>query len=447
MRNIIRVLFSLSLFVFVSCNGPKYLVNQGKKYEKERDYENAVIKYAEAYSKDPKNKDAIKGMKKAGGRLLKDKLEGFYDAYNEKNYTGAIIEYKDAEKLITNLERRSVVLTIPDSTRNHYKDAISKHTRTLYLEGAKNIDSGNYEKAREIINEIEKFDKEFEQLSTLKLALEADPFYKRGMEAYKKGDKGNAIVQLLKVQEIYPDYRETTKIINELKSGSTVKLAYLPLENLTQEIALGRELSSMIEVELFRMQNPLLQIYNPSSIGYAPLNNGQFQDDKSIIALGNSAGVDFVVLPSVVGFKVENSTPNEVFNVGYIKERILYFDPYFGQTTNYQYREIKYKEITEETKVTIQLKYRIISVKSGTTIMTDMLSKSVINIVKYADYNGPLEDLYPTTGYINQNELRKWRARFTAKSDKKPLSELTKITQEELAKQFSGDIVKIVFQY
>ena len=47
------------IFFLFACSGAKYYVNQAEKFEKSRDYEQAVVHYNEAINRDPENKDAI----------------------------------------------------------------------------------------------------------------------------------------------------------------------------------------------------------------------------------------------------------------------------------------------------------------------------------------------------------------------------------------------------
>ncbi len=74
-------ILAISILLF-SCHGTKYYLKEAQKYEKERDYDNAVANYAEAYSMDPNNKDAKKGFKKTGQKLLDQLINEMVETYN-----------------------------------------------------------------------------------------------------------------------------------------------------------------------------------------------------------------------------------------------------------------------------------------------------------------------------------------------------------------------------
>jgi len=132
---------------------------------------------------------------------------------------------------------------------------------------------------------------------------------------------------------------------------------------------------------------------------------------------------------------------SENFQIAYAREKVVYWDPYYGQTTNYQWRETKYKEVEEGVKYAIFIKVKIYDPVTGTIVYNDVVTKSVISKVKYAKYENDYNDLYPTMGYISQTELNKWRARFTAEKDKKSKTELIDI----LVKAANDEIYDIIF--
>src|SRR5678815_2814312 len=87
----------LSAFLF-SCHGAKYYLKEAQKYEKEKDYDNAVANYAEAYSIDPSNRDAKKGFKKTGQKLLDQLIDEMLTSYNSGNYKDAMDQSKKIDK-------------------------------------------------------------------------------------------------------------------------------------------------------------------------------------------------------------------------------------------------------------------------------------------------------------------------------------------------------------
>src|SRR5690348_10172807 len=104
----------LIAFLLFSCHGAKYYLKEAQKYEKEKDYDNAVANYAEAYLQDPSNRDAKKGFKKTGQKLLDQLLDQMQEAYDEGRYKDAIDQYIKTDKYYNKVKDRGIDLTFPE---------------------------------------------------------------------------------------------------------------------------------------------------------------------------------------------------------------------------------------------------------------------------------------------------------------------------------------------
>jgi hypothetical protein len=88
----------------------------------------------------------------------------------------------------------------------------------------------------------------------------------------------------------------------------------------------------------------------------------------------------------------------------------------------------------------------MLDVKTGLTQVSNVIEKSIVSQLKYATYDGPIEDLYPTTGYISQNDLRKWKARFDAAKDRKSDEELIQTCTQQVASSWFNEFIQKVFE-
>ncbi len=440
-RYLYIAIFSLALF---SCHGAKYYIKQAQKYEKEKDYDNAVANYAEAYSIDPDNRDAKKGFKKTGQKLLDQLLGEVQSAYESGNYKSAVEQYKKTEKYYNKVKDRGIELDFPEDAKTLYKNALDQYLRNLYLDAAAAINGGNYSKARSSIDELRNNAPDYEGLGALEKAFEVDPIYMNGLNAYNKGQKLVAIQYFTQVNNLNPGYRETNNFLDELNKLPKQTVALFPIENKSREMALDRLIYKGIERKLFSMQSSLLAVVDETMVQNELLkankNSQPPFDDNTVIQVSNTMLATKAVLIAITDLTEEPLANSENFQIAYAREKVVYWDPYYGQTTNYQWREIKYKEIEEGVKYAIYVKIRIFDPVTGSLLHNDVVTKSVISKVKYARYDGDFNDLYPTMGYISQTELNKWRTRFSAEKDKKSKSELINILVEAANDQLSETI-------
>lgn len=450
MNRILYFLLGVSLLIS-SCAGPKQFVKKAQKFEKSRDYEQALVNYNEALLRDPDNKDARKGMKKSGQRLINELVEDFNSSYASKNYSRAIDQYQEIDRLQKNVERRKVTLDVPSDLHVKYKECVAEVCREHYHSAIRAIDNRDYTLATDFLRRIEKLDPTYENLGRLRTSIQADPIYMNAMDAYQRKQYANAYNLFLQVDALTKGYRETDKYLEELNRLYSVSLALFPLDNQTNQLLLGDQVLRLMETEIQRQSNQLLQITDRETLLAAmrklnvPVNSPV--SDKDALAVAKDLKVSRYMLGALTSITYAPAPRKEEIKVAYLRERVLYWDQWSGtQMSNFQYREVKYKEVTEEVQVTLSFRYRLFESAKGEVTYSDVIQKSVINQVKFAEYNGVTEDLYPTTGYISQTDLRKWRSRFEASSDKKTDQELLDICVRELVRQWLDQMNAAVFK-
>jgi len=432
------------LFLF-SCHGVKYYIKEAQKYEKEKDYDNSVANYAEAYQQDPSNKDAKKGFKKTGQKLLDQLLDQMQESFDEGRYKDAVDQYKKTDKYYNNVKSRGIELEFPEEKRTLYQTSLDLYLQRLFQNAMANINSENYSKAGENIDELKQSDPSYPGLSDLEKSLQVDPIYKNALNAYNKGQKLIAVQQFNQVNNIYPNYRETANYLAEMDKLPKQTLAFFPIENKSLEQNLDRMVYKGVEKKLLTMQSALFTVSDETTVQNELLKANKVApppyDDNSIIQISKTLLATKAVVITVTDLSEDPIGNSENFQIAYAREKVVYWDPYYGQTTNYQWRETKYKEVEEGVKYAIFIKVKIYDPVTGTIVYNDVVTKSVISKVKYAKYENDYNDLYPTMGYISQTELNKWRARFTAEKDKKSKTELIDI----LVKAANDEIYDIIF--
>lgn len=444
-------LFLVVVLLICSCDGAKQYVKRAQKFEKSRDYEQAVVNYNEALLREPDNKEARKGMKKSGQRLINELVEDFNSSYTSKNYSQAIERYEDIERLQKNIERRKVTLDIPSDLQQKYKECVAELCREHYHSAIRAIDNRDYSLASDFLRRIEILDATYENLGSLRTALQADPVYMNALDAYQRKKFAVAYNLFLEVDGISKGYRDTDKYLEELRSLYSISLVLFPLDNQTTNIFLGDQVYRLMEAEITRQSNPLLKVTDRETLLASmrklniPVNASV--SDKDALVVAQDLKVSRYMLGAITSLTYAPAPRKEETKVAYLRERVLYWDQWTGtQMSNYQYREVKYKEVTEEMQVTITFRYRLIDSNQGEVSYSDMIQKSVINQVKFAEYNGVTEDLYPTTGYISQADLKKWRSRFEAASGRKSEQELLDICIKELVRQWLDQMNAAVFK-
>jgi hypothetical protein len=100
-----------------------------------------------------------------------------------------------------------------------------------------------------------------------------------------------------------------------------------------------------------------------------------------------------------------------------------------GETINTD-TKVKYQEFSQKNSVSLTLSYKLVSVENGETLLSDRVSQSFSDEIKYATYSGSKENLYPAN---NQNgnfsiNVGNYRSLQTLLKASKSISSVEKLT-------------------
>jgi tetratricopeptide (TPR) repeat protein len=444
-------LFIVFLLAFLSpsllAQSVNRLIKRAQDLEKESNYRDAVNIYNEVLFRNSGHPQARSGMQRSAQFVLDDLLSQFWREYNLENFDEAIRHYQTAQSFEKRLSVQQIRLDWPGHYQDYFKEAKEGKVRKLYQEAAKAIDTRNYGQASRLIKEIQALEPNYNGIEQLRLALDVDPVYHQAVEALRGNRLGDAISLLNMVSEKAPEYRDTKELLSQLKSRNQLRIAILPIEDLTGRPQMSREISTLIVNQILALKNPLLQLIDREHmeriLGEQKLGLSGLVDEKTAANAGKLMGGSTVLVGTITDFNELNRGPEQERKIAYLRERNYYRDAWTGaQMSNFVFRETNYQEVKVEIRVTLTFKYRLISVETGQILDSDVITRSVINTTRYGTYQGDVESLFPSTGNISQVELSKWRQRFNASRDIKPIQELLNIVQEDIAREVAQKINK-----
>jgi tetratricopeptide (TPR) repeat protein len=421
------------------------LLKRAAELEAEGNFRDATNTYNEALFRSPGHKTARTGLQRSSQFVLDDMLSTFWRSFNLENYEQAIQEYQLAKAFERRVATQQIRLEWGPQYDGYYREAITNRSKVLFQEAAKAIDGRNYTQAAKLVRDIQQLQPEYPGLEQLKLALDVDPLYNQALDALRNNQPGLAISLLNQVSAKVPDYRDTKTLMAQLRNTNQLRIAMLPIEDYSGQLNTGRELSSHIINQILALRNPLIQLidreYTERILEEQKFGLSGLVDERTAANAGRIVGGSTVLVGVITNVTLHNPGPERERRTAYLRERVQYIDGFTGmRMSNWQFRETLYEEIKEETKVTITFKYRLLSTETGRILDSDVITRSVINTVRYAQYSGPINELFPTAGNISSSELQRWRQRFDQKGDIKPVDQLMNIVQEDIAKEVAAKI-------
>jgi hypothetical protein len=171
-------------------------------------------------------------------------------------------------------------------------------------------------------------------------------------------------------------------------------------------------------------------------------------DEATAVSVGQLVGAQAILTGTVLNYSTrtgqvrsQNVNAYEAFKVKKLNNED---GKYYFET---RYKPVTYTQFTNSNSCSVSFQYKLINLKTGELIKTDIIEKSVIDEVNYASYGGNLNDLYPANGNnvsFNQNERRSMLNMMSARQELKPTGELSNELFNVVSKQLSGEIERAV---
>ncbi len=434
------------------------------------DYKTTVYSYVAA-------RDLMEKVSKAGIDLRPDpSMQRFFE---DAKTSYLAQRYEEGQRLIGEQkfdESRTIFAEIYQidqdyrDTRNYLKQATFE---PLYQEGARLFGDGKYMEAYRKWQTIYSQDRNYKDVPD-QMAQALNERYKQGSVFLMNEQFPEAAVALGEVYKADPGFKDVKALFTEARNepvyrsgnqhltGEKCRTAYFEFDNVVKDAGVYKDAAALRDRALACAQYPIAVTtavrrgYNQQTQQFQTTLMGQLLNQKNLfIKVYDLAAVDQYLLQTLNqiggGFDVNLLRP--LAGKQNIKA-LLYVDfsdiqriegnlqresktgferttskNQAGETINIDKR-VSYEEFQQRNTVSISLGWRLISVSTGQTLLTDRVSENASDEIRYANYTGNKEILYPSTyqngNYsINTSNHRNLQNLLKANRNITPLNSLT----------------------
>jgi len=203
------VLLILTSLIIVSCTTSKSLAKKAKKMEDISQYQSASELYFLSLKKNPQNIDALSGMKRTGGNVLKNHLNKFSTAKLNENYKEATYAFIDAVAYQKKIKTVNINLPISDFQKQDFKIVKNEYLNQEYETGLKLIEKEQFSEAEIKFNEIFRFDKDYKDVKELRNIAYLEPYYREAEKNKTNREYRKAYYSYQKILSRVPDYKDS----------------------------------------------------------------------------------------------------------------------------------------------------------------------------------------------------------------------------------------------
>jgi len=448
-----RLILLLTVVLFtVSCASKRY-ARKAEEFENAGLYQDAAEYYYKSVSKNDKNVEAKLGLRENGQKVLEEKLSAFHTAHKNSNHKEAVHAFVDAERYYDKVKAVGVELSIPQRYEDYYEESEKIYLEKRYAEGVDELERENYDKAREVFDEIRSIDASYKDVEEQFTVARYQPVYERGIDQLDNGLFRSAYHSFGRVIEGAGNYRQSISMRKEALDKATMDILVPGFHSLNyrrtnDEAALTNKLKGALN----KLDNPFIKLIDASSVAADIFKRGSREIDQEAASL---AGVDAVLKGRILRMSTDEGDLETSERKGYVKREVERENDQGETVKDHEYYKTEYREYRQKNRANLEISYQLISTNSGEIIVTDQFRLSEADEVHYAEYKGDDDQLVPGYWTDRNRDHRRDEIRDN-KEDVRALKKLLDADQQvktpsqlrsALYDQAVGRIVEKIDQY
>ena len=451
MRILLFLFVSLSL---VACKGPKYYTKLGTKQEASGLTTEASNSYYAALMRKRSYIDAQIGMKRTGQTVLNQKMAEFGRKKAMGTAKEGVYAYLEADEYRKRISNVGVNLEVSQMYLDDFDAAKSQYVAELYEKGTSHLEKEEYRDAEVTFKELTKFDPNFKDAKDLGDVAYLEPLYKDGKSMLEAGRYRSAYESLNKVLAKKSSYKNALELKNQSLEKGTITVALLPFSNGTRTQNAEVSMSAYTLSALTNIKDPFLRVVDRENM-MAILQEQKLQlsgvvDDANAVEVGKIVGAQVILTGTVLKYDEKRGNVNRETRTAYqaYNER---------QVSNGQevvvtkYKPVDYSSYYGKSYCSMDAQVKLISLKTGELLRTNMITKKLEDEVYYAKADLDRNTLYPGEGgrvETASDKVQAFRGLFNARRELKSVdemnSDLYRAVTNEMAEQVKSLMLELV---
>lgn len=392
-------IFYLLVIFLVACKGSGYYTKLGKKQEAGGLLMEASSSYYTAVQKNRSNVEAQIGLKRTGQHVLNGMLLEFTQEKSFGTPKTAVESYESAIKYKSKVQALGVGLDIPEMYVLDFNNSKDEYLHELYSSGSSLLEEGKFDQAKLKFDEIKRLQPDFKDAQDLGNIAFMEPLYQKGVAAMELSHYREGYDNFLKVVNTKSGYKDAKVLMDECLSKGMYSIAMVAFESASGNLEPAVNVSAYSLSALLAINDPFLRIVDRSSMNDV-LKEQKLQlsgsiDANTAVQVGELTGAQALLTGNVLSHTNSQGNLRSLQKNGFAayQEKLKQPDGKFTYQTSY--RPVTYTEYYQENTSSIGFQYKLIDLRSGQIISTDIIRLDLKDEVLYVKYDGDPRDLYP----------------------------------------------------
>lgn len=445
-------LLYLPVILVFSCKGTGYYTKLGKKQEAGGLIREASESYYTALQKKRGNVDAQIGLKRTGQHVLNGMLMDFAQQKSFGSPKTAVESYEKSTKYRDRISGVGVGLEIPEMYHQDFASSKDAYLDELYSSGTSLLEEGKFDEAKIKFDEIKRLNPEFKDAKDLGNIAYMEPLYQKGIAALETALYREAHGNFEKVITTKSDYKDAKERLQECLDKGRYAIAMVAFQSATGSQEPAANVTAYTLSGLLAVKDPFMKVVDRSSMDDV-LKEQKLQlsgaiDANTAVQVGELTGAQALLTGSVLSHSQNQGNLRSMQKSGFAsyQERIKQPDGKFTYQT--RYRPVSYTEYYQENSCSVSFQYKLVDLRSGQIIKTDIIRLDLKDEVLYVKYDGDPRDLYPAGANGGPNvsvaDKRALMNLCSARQDIKSTGQLSKEMFESVGKQVTNAMTVVM---
>ncbi len=397
---------ALSAMVLASgCSGSKAYTKRGLKMEEVGMMPQAASFYYTAVQKKPTNTDALAGLQRAGQWVLNDHLRQFDEARMSNDRARAVAAFEAAEAYNARVAKLGIRLLFMESARQAYELVKDAHMDELYQAGLTALETEDFEEAVTQFEEVVRLDPEYEDAAHLADVAFCEPRYREGTSAMDRSHWRTALNALEAVIKRDAEFKDASELKTTVLEKGRFAIALVDFENGSNRAGMETKLRSFVQQSVAESNDPFLLLVDRENqdliLQEQQLALSGVLDGNTTVEVGGMLGARAILKGTVVSCDVRTSSLQKFDRQGFESYRVEKVNEEGKKVYDTRYRNVTYQEYRRTRAVDVTIQVQLISLETGKTELSEILTRSSRDQVEYVRYSGNARNLYPSNASGN----------------------------------------------
>ena len=397
---------ALSALVLVSgCSGSKAYTKRGLKMEEVGMMPQAASFYYTAVQKKPTNTDALAGLQRAGQSDHNDHLRQFDEARMSNDRARAVAAFEAAEAYNARVAKLGIRLLFMESARQAYELVKDAHMDELYQAGLTALETEDFEEAVTQFEEVVRLDPEYEDAAHLADVAFCEPRYREGTSAMDRSHWRTALNALEALIKRDAEFKDASELKTTVLEKGRFAIALVDFENGSNRAGMETKLRSFVQQSVAESNDPFLLLVDRENqdliLQEQQLALSGVLDGNTTVEVGGMLGARAILKGTVVSCDVRTSSLQKFDRQGFESYRVEKVNEEGKKVYDTRYRNVTYQEYRRTRAVDVTIQVQLISLETGKTELSEILTRSSRDQVEYVRYSGNARNLYPSNASGN----------------------------------------------